>query len=86
MGDQELPRELTALRFDVSRFRFAPTHRYCMNASRTDAHTPPGDVRIMAKTIAAQMRRSGYDHRDVVALATELIGIVSAAMAANRED
>jgi hypothetical protein len=58
-----------------------------MNVSRTEAHThaPPGDVRIMAKTIANQMRRSGYDQRDVIALATELIGIVSADIAAKHD-
>jgi len=39
----------------------------------------------MAKTIANQMRRSGYDHRDLIALATELIGIVSADMAARHD-
>lgn len=77
---------MTRLRFNVSHFLYGRAPRYCMNASRSSVHAhthaPPGDVRIMAKTIANQMRSSGYDQRDVIALATELIGLVSADMAA----
>lgn len=35
-------------------------------------------VRILAKTLTRQLREQGYDSREIVALATELLGEVTA--------
>ena len=46
----------------------------------------PRALAILAKTIYRELRASGYAERDVIALAGELLGIVTAEVKGKRPD
>jgi hypothetical protein len=46
----------------------------------------PRALAILAKTIYRELRASGYGERDVIALAGELLGIVTAEVKGKRPD
>jgi hypothetical protein len=46
----------------------------------------PRTLAILAKTIYRELRASGYAERDVIALAGELLGIVTAEVKGKRPD
>lgn len=46
----------------------------------------PRALRILAKTIYRELRAGGYAERHVMALASELLGIVAADMRGRRKD
>ena len=54
----------------------------------TRAHAPgdPRALAILAKTIYRELRSSGYGERDVIALAGELLGMVTSEVKEGRRD
>jgi len=66
----------------------------CLNFGVADMALPfdpspglrdPRALTILAKTIHRELRSSGYSEKDVVALAGELLGVVTTEMRSNRE-
>jgi hypothetical protein len=44
---------------------------------QTDGARDPRALAILARTIYRELRASGYEERDVMALASELLGVVA---------
>ncbi len=51
----------------------------------TSADHDPRSLKILAKTFYRELRGRGYDEREVVALAGELLGLVSTEVRERRE-
>jgi hypothetical protein len=56
-----------------------PTMPQLLERARLNGAQSGGDraVRILAKSLYRQLRESGYEHRDILSLSTELVGLIT---------
>src|SRR5437870_3187805 len=93
MGEPSTSRRLNGELHQPTRLRRRPTRKIQRGKSEmalpfdeTHGARDPRALAILAKTIYRELRTSGYAERDVMTLASELLGMVASEVKTRRSD